>query len=110
MILVKTDRTNQKKSKVRKFELLTDFEAEDIRLVDDSKIPANTLYKMCEEHIENINKRLERCRLLERACECSFNRNSETMLSKDSIKPLQRGRVKGKFIQTIDSENGIFIH
>jgi len=109
MILVKSDRTNQKKYKVRKFDLNTDFEPEDLKFVDDSAIPANTLYKMCDEHIESLNKRLERCRLLQRAIECAFNRNAQELIPNNS-QPLQKGRVKGHFVQSIDASNGIFIH
>ena len=75
MILVKTKRTNSK-YKVRKFDLITEFEPEDIKLVDDTKIGCKQLYKTANEKIEILNRRLEKCRLIMRAIECSFNNSS----------------------------------
>lgn len=108
MILVKSDRTNLKKCKVRKFKLKTDFEPEQVQLIDDLSIPANSLYKLCKERIETINKRLERCRLAERAIECAFNRNASILLESNSV-PKQNGRVNARFIEFGDSDNGIFV-
>lgn len=109
MILVKSNRTNQKRCKVRKFELITEFEPEEVNLIDDSNIPAEKLYKMCDERIEVLNKRLEKCRLLQRAIECSFNINcSKDMMDKLSVHT--KGRIKGHMVNYNIPGNGIFIH
>lgn len=109
MILVKSTRTNNK-CKVRKFDLKTEFEPEDISLVDDSKIDCNKLYKLANEKIETLNKKLERCRLIARAIECSFNRNAVSKLLDPAFTPMKINRTSGKFYPSVDSENGIFIH
>jgi hypothetical protein len=109
MILVKCDRTNQKKSKPKKYSLVTDFDPEDILLVDDENIPANSLYKMCDENIEELNKRLERCRLIQRAIECSFDRNRSSYIQTNTERKTINRR-KGNFVATIDDQNGILIH
>lgn len=109
MILVKSDRTNQKRCRIHKFELVTEFEPEEVLLVDDSNIPANKLYSMCDEHIERLNKKLEKCRLIQRAIECASNNNLPKQYP-DKMYPHKRGRVKGYMVDYNISENGIFIH
>lgn len=109
MILIKSNSTNEK-HKVYKYDLQTEFTPEQVLLIDDEKISAERLYKTACENIENLNKRLEKARLLARAIECSFNKFASTLIRIDMIQPVKQGRVKGHFITSIDSQNGIFIH
>ncbi len=110
MILVKTKKETSK-HKIRKFDVLTDCvcSSDDMKLIDSSNMAINTLYKTADDHIKELNKNLEKARLLSRLIECSFCQN----VTKDEIDTLndrKEKRTKGKFFQTINSTNGIFIH
>ena len=65
-------------------------------------------YQGINGKIEDINKRLERTRLLVRSIECAFNRNASEE-TKDMIQ-MKENRTKGYYFGSVDSENGIFIH
>lgn len=110
MILVKTKKETSK-HKIRKFDVYTDCvcSSDDMKLINDSNMAVNTLYKTADDHIKELNKNLEKARLLARLIECSFCQN----IQKDDINSLidrKEKRTKGKFYQTINSTNGIFIH
>lgn len=109
MILVKSNGSNER-HKIYKYDLQTQFEPEQVIFVDEENTPADKLYKISNEKIEILNKRLERARLLARAIECSFNRAATSMLKTPLTTPLKKGKVKGHFIKSIDDDNGIFIH
>lgn len=108
MIIVKTPKTTFSRIKVRKFDIRTDIEPEEIDLIDEENISADSLYKRAQENIEICNKRLERVRLMARAIECSANRNFQK-ISTDMIQE-KVNRTNGYYLKTIDSDNGIFIH
>ena len=116
MILVKSQRTNTKKCKIRKFELDHSFGlADGLRFVNDDEIPANSLYKLATHNLELINKRLERARLVARAIECSFNRASDELLTSEHTIPIVKGKTKGRFVPVVPESKkfdkvGIFIH
>lgn len=109
MILVKSA-GSQEKHKVYKYDLITEFDPEDINLVDEENTSANQLYKISNEKIEILNKRLERARLIARAIECSFNKNAATLFKDPNFTDLKKGRVKGHFKKSLDDQNGIYIH
>lgn len=108
MIIVKTPKTTFSRTKVRKFNLRTNIEPEEIDLIDEENTSAESLLKISQENIEICNKRLEKVRLLARAIECSANRNFQE-ISSDMIQE-KVNRTNGYYLKTVDSDNGIFIH
>lgn len=109
MILVKSTGSDER-HKIYKYDLETEFTPEQVILIDEENTSADTLYKISNEKLEILNKRLERVRLLARAIECSFNRGASTLFKGSDYPTVKRGRVKGHFIKAMDDQNGIFIH
>ncbi len=113
MIIVKTPKTKVSKSKIRKYSLRNEFKCDELKLISNcgSIVCAATKeekIKAINSKIEDINKRLERVRLLVRSIECVFNRNAAEE-TKDMIQ-MKENRTKGYYFGSVDSENGIFIH
>jgi hypothetical protein len=108
MVIIKTPKTFIFKSKVRKFNLRTEIEPEEISLIDEENKDADHLYNVSKINIEECNKRLEKARLLMRSIECSANRNFQD-ISKNMIQE-KVNRTNGYYLSSIDSKNGIYIH
>ena len=110
MILVKTKKETSK-HKIRKFDVQTDCvcSSDNMKLINDSNMAINTLYKTADDHIKELNKSLEKARLLSRLIECSFCQNIQKD-EIDALKDRKEKRTKGKFCNTINLDNGIFIH
>lgn len=112
MILVKTKKETSK-HKIKKFDVVTDCvcSSDDMKLVDSDNMAINTLYRTADDHIKELNRSLEKARLLSRLIECSYCQNNQkTGIDENSLISRQEKRTKGKFCNTINSNNGIFIH